>query len=353
MPIRIVSRDRPAGGTWRAYAVPFAVVALAALLALLFHRSFEAALAVLAPAVLGLCVLAAAAGAVQPTAAAHRARRLARGTPDMAWIVDELAAGRLPSEAAAAGRSWRTLDAVRSLAAERGTDERERIRAGLGATGAWRQAAHRAAGARGKWERVRALHDLGWLGRADAAPLVLRALGDRDDDVAWAATRALGGMESDLAYHVLLDLLEDGRFAASRVAQVLDTSRHADPLPLLAARARHAGPRTLFWIAYLLGRSGDGAALDPLGELARSADADVRAAAAEALGRLGDPAATATLLRMMDDDAWFVRLHACRSLGDLGAGGAVPSLRAAAVDPAFWVRRSAADALHRILGDAA
>lgn len=352
MPTSVSSPDR-AGGSRQVYLIPLAVLLSAALLTVLLYRRFEAALEVLAPAVVVVCLLAVLSGVFQRNVAARRARRRAGAYPKVGRVLEELASGRRPGAAVEIGQSWQALDAARSLVARRPADEQDAILRGLHASGAWQTVARRATAAPRKWERVRAVQDLGWLGAPEATPVVRRALDDDDDDIAWSAVGALGGMDHDAAYETLLDLLDEGRFAASRIAQVLDTSRHPDPLPLLRARVGDGSPRALLWVAYLLGRSGDPAALDPLLRLARHADANVRASAAEALGRLGDRSASDTLLPMTDDDAWFVRLHACRSLGDLRVGRAVDALRAATHDPNWWVRRSAAEALQRLPGNAA
>ena len=353
MPTSVATRKPPEGDGIQVLLIPLAVLLFAALLTALLYNRFETALHVLAPAGIVLCAAAALAGAYPRRWSRRQSHRRALSHARVERIVDELAAGRVAEDAAEIGRSWRTVDAARALAGLRPPAERARIRGGLHASGAWRSVAGRAARTSRKWDRARALHDLGWLGAPEAAHLVYDALGDNDDDVAWSAVAALGGMEQDLAYHVLLELLDDGRFAPSRIAKVLDTRRHPDPLPLLRARIPDAPAGTLFWIAYLFGRTGAAGALPALRDLAAHADPDVRASAAEALGRIGGEAPGDVLLRMVEDDAWFVRLHACRSLGDLGTARAVEPLRAATADPAWWVRRAAAEALRRIEGDAA
>jgi HEAT repeat protein len=239
---------------------------------------------------------------------------------------------------------------ARSISASRGAEDLELVREGLRNAGAGQLLAARAEQKRKKWERVRALYDLGWLGDTDTLPVLYRAVADRDDDVAWAAIVALGGMDSAVADQVLLELLDDERFAASRIAEVLDTSGHWRPVSVLHERVTASTPRSLFWIAYLLGRSGDPAALAPLLELKDHPSADVRAAVAEAFGRLGEQSAVEPLLEMARDEVWFVRLHASRSLGDLAARNSIPVLEAATQDPSWWVRNSAFDSLRRLQG---
>ena len=341
-----------AAAAWRAYLIPLAALLSAFLLTFLIHRSFETVLEVAAPAFLIACVVAALFGVVHLKASVRRARRRILDYPEIAAAVDELAMGVCPPDLDV-GRTWRLLEITRSLTVTRSGAEQASVRRGLRTCGVWRPVAARAQSAHRKWQRVRALQDLGWLGASEALPVVYRALADADDDIAWAALVALGGMDEDLPYIVLLELLDDGRFAASRVAQVLDASRHPRPVPLLSARVHASGNSALFWIAFLLGRSTDTAAAAPLIELSTHASPDVRASTAEALGRIGDRSAIAVLTRMVHDDAWFVRLHACRSLADLSATEAVPVIRTATRDPSWWVQQSAAEALRRLGGEIA
>lgn len=343
-----LSPARSAQASWRTYLVPLAVLLAVILLALLFYRNFATAVAILAPILLCMCVLLVAAGLAHWLRLVRHVERRVLNQRAIAHVVEQLAAGLVPRSAAALGASWRELAVVRALATSRGDQTLELIREGLRNAGAGELIAARAATKRSKWERVRAFYDLGWLGDTDQLPVLYRGVADRDDDVAWAAVAALGGMDDTVADQVLLELLEDERFAASRVAEVLDASTHQRPIAVLAERARASSPRSLFWIAYLLGRSGERAALPPLLELVRHPSADVRAAAAEALGRLGDAAAIPALLEMARDDAWFVRLHASRSLGDLQATTSIAVLQAATRDPSWWVRLSALESLRRM-----
>jgi hypothetical protein len=333
---------------WRVYLIPLAVLVVAAFLTVVFYQNFEAAVALLAPVFLCGCVLVVAAGLAYWLILVRKSERRSLTEAETATLVQLLAAGSVPRAAAGIGTSWRAMAIARAIATSRGGEELEHVRAGLRSAGAGAVLAARARRERRKWERVRAIYDLGWLGEREALPLLYRAVADRDDDVAWAAVVALGGMHDPVADEVLLELLEDGRFAPSRVAEVLDTSRVYRPVSVLRERARASSPRSLFWIAYLLGRSGQPAALAPLLELAEHSSADVRAAVAEALGRLGDRTAVEKLLDMVDDDVWFVRLHASRSLADLAATDTIPALQAATQDPSWWVRNSAFESLRRL-----
>jgi hypothetical protein len=334
--------------SWRIYLIPLAVLLTAAVLTIQFYRHFERAVAILAPLFLCSCLLLVATGLAYWLRLVRYAERRAMSEVETAAVVDQLAAGLVPRDAALIGASWRAMAIARSIATNRGGEALERVREGLRNAGAGLLIIARTRHKSRKWERVRAIYDLGWLGETDTLPVLYREVADRDDDVAWAAVVALGGMNNAVAHQALLDLLDSERFAASRIAEVLDSSSYQRSVSVLHERARTSTPRSLFWIAYLLGRSGDPAALAPLFELANHSSADVRAAVAEAFGRLGDQSAAGTLVEMARDDVWFVRLHASRSLGDLAARSSVPVLQAATHDANWWVRHSAFDSLRRL-----
>ena len=342
-PTRLAARTSP-----RALLIPLVVLVTTAVLAFLFSRHFDTAVTILAPAFLCGCLLLLAGGLAHWLMLVRKADRHTMTRLETAGIVDQLADGMVPREAAAIGSSWQTMAIARAIARGRDADAVENVRAGLRLAGAGANVAARAQRSRSKWERVRAIYDLGWLGEKDALPLLYRSVADPDDDVAWAAVVALGSINDPVADEVLLELLEDGRFAPSRIAEVLDTSTYDRPVSVLRERARASGPRSLFWIAYLLGRSGEPAALTPLLELVNHSSDDVRASVAEALGRLGDPTAVTPLLEMLHDKAWFVRLHASRSLADLAATSTIPLLQEATRDPSWWVRNSAVESLRRL-----
>jgi hypothetical protein len=332
----------------RKYLIPFVVILFSFILGRLLYQYFERAVVVLAPLLLAACALCGLAGVVYWVLAGRNAQRRAERHCELAAIVQHLTTGRTPGSAHSIGASWRALEAIRCIAANGPSDEVELVRAGLRRAGTGAVVGTRALKSRWKWERVRALHDLGWLDDRDTLPILYRALADADNDIAWAGVEALGEMSDPIADQVLLELLDDGRFAPSRIANVLDVRKHR-PVSLLEERTGASSDGSLFWIAYLLGRSLQPSALIPLLELAQHTSPNVRASAAEAMGRLGSQAtAIETLLRMVNDEVWYVRLHASRSLGDLGARMGVPALQHAMQDSNWWVRRSALDSLRRL-----
>jgi hypothetical protein len=347
MPLHISPPKSLAVVSWT-YLIPIAVLIFAFVLSMTLLQNFERAVEVLAPVLLGVCALCVIAGMVYCTFAMRNAQRRAHRYSELTAIVDDLAAGRIPRDAHWIGDTWRALEAVRAITADRPRHELELVCAGLRELGVGKRVAVRALKSRRKWERVRAIQDLGWLDDPSALPILYRSLADADNDIAWSAVAALGAMSDPITDQVLLELLDDGRFAASRIADVLDAHRHHRPVSVLQERARASSDSSLFWIAYLLGRSFQPSALNPLLELARHSSPDVRAAAAEGIGRLGSQDAVDTLLRMVSDDVWYVRLHASRSLGDLAAKSGVRALQTATLDSSWWVRRSALESLRRL-----
>ncbi len=200
---------------------------------------------------------------------------------------------------------------------------------------------------RRKWQRISALRTLVHAGEPRARLLLRRALADDDQDVVGAAVRLLGELGDDWAVGELIETLQNGSYARSRVATQLDAL-----LPKVGRKLvrllRDDEPAVRFWAATLLGHC-PGMASARLVALTRDPDANVRAAAVEAIGAQGNWKALAAAQARLEDDVWFVRVHACRSVGRLGGLAAAPAIAPALRDPWWWVRAAAKDAL-RALG---
>ena len=168
-----------------------------------------------------------------------------------------------------------------------------------------------------KWRRISALRTLVHAGEPRARLLLRRALADDDQDVVGAAVRLLGELGDDWAVGELIETLQNGSYARSRVATQLDAL-----LPKIGRKLvrllRDDEPAVRFWAATLLGRC-PGMASARLVALTSDPDANVRAAAVEAIGEQGNWKALAAAEARLEDDVWFVRVHACRSVGLAGS----------------------------------
>ena len=123
--------------------------------------------------------------------------------------------------------------------------------------------------------RRRTLEILSETGRADAAPLVERALSDEDAGVRTGAIRTLARLRGEKAAEVMLEHLadEDPRLRASAMASLLGGPE---------AEGRQRAERAL-------------------AELVADDDPDSRAEAARALGHVGDPAGSEVLVQLLYD----------------------------------------------------
>jgi HEAT repeat protein len=206
--------------------------------------------------------------------------------------------------------------------------------------------ARRAAGhttEHGKWRRIAALRRLARAGDGRRRRLLETALRDPDADVAGAAVKLVGEIDTVWAGRALVAALRENRYPRARVAAQLErrTPAIATRLePLL--RRRDANLR--FWAATLLAGC-PGVARERLLELVRDRDANVRAAAIETLAERRDEGALNAAAALLDDDTWFVRVHALRALGRLGTAEEAPAAARELGDPRWWVRAAAKDAL--------
>jgi HEAT repeat protein len=196
-------------------------------------------------------------------------------------------------------------------------------------------------------ERSEACAVLGRLGLADAIPLLVERLGDRDARVRCEAIAALADLQA-------VDRLD-------AIVEAIEAKAEWDNLLLVMALVR-MGPVSVPRIGALLERSQSpamtksllqvtgrlGLAADPAAvrALAVHSDPEVRIEALRTLGSI-TPAAESvtTCLVAMEDPEWPARALAAWSLGRLGDKRAIPRLQRAMGDPAYWVRHHTAEAI--------
>lgn len=196
-----------------------------------------------------------------------------------------------------------------------------------------------------RWTRAAAARALGALGLAEGLPALERALDDDDPEVAYAAAGALAALEIPEAAAAIGRRIGKGtRLNNARLAAHLETMR-CEIAPVLRDLLERDDPVAAF---FALGLVGEKRAYDLVEEVRgflASADANVRAAAAECLGRLRVPLTDRWLEPLLEDAAWFVRCHAAKALGDLGAAWAAPAIARFLEDREWWVRTNGAEAL--------
>ena len=195
-----------------------------------------------------------------------------------------------------------------------------------------------------KWRRVEAIGILGSLDLDDVVYVLSRCLEDRDEDVAYAAARALARQDDLRAAGILLDFFGKKRVDPKRLVAMLE----AFPVPtheLLWPKLEDPDPETRIRAATLLEVSEEPGTVPRLVEAAQDPDADVRSASIRSLANIADPRGGGVLPEAFGDGAWFVRAAAARLAGALRTTGLYEDLVGLLGDENWWVRQSAKTAL--------
>jgi HEAT repeat protein len=208
----------------------------------------------------------------------------------------------------------------------------------------WEALSKRALRSPFKWRRVEAIGILGGLDPEEVVPVLSQCLEDRDDDVVYAAARALAKRPDLRAAGVLLDFFGRGRVDPKRLMTMLEEF----PVPtyeLLWPRLEDPDPETRVRAATLLEVSEEPETVPRLIVAAADPDPDVRSAAIRSLANIWDPRGGEVLPEAFGDEAWFVRAAAARLAGSLGISGHAGRLVGLLGDGNWWVRQSAKQAL--------
>lgn len=201
-----------------------------------------------------------------------------------------------------------------------------------------------------RWERARAIENLGLLRYPKAESVLVSALDDPVLDVRVRAAKALGLIGGHRARQALVSALSDeGRWSVIQIADILGqmgalvANDLIEAFPRLGSRAKLAALDTIIRLA-------NSTHLQFLLSCVADTDAEVRTRAVSGLGRIGNVTALPRLLLALHDQSWPVRAKAARALGDLGIVQAIPSLIECLSDAEWWVRCNAAESLSK-LGD--
>ncbi len=196
-----------------------------------------------------------------------------------------------------------------------------------------------------KWRRIASVRILYHSDYDGILPLLEKLLADEDEEIVGAAVPLLGHFPNRRAAELLIELLVEERYPASRIATQLDRFPLRIPgelLPLLGAPA----PIARFWGVTLLSRYGDEPQMAArLAALARDEDARVRKAVAAALGRLAAASEAPVVAALLEDDNWFVRAHAARAMAEMRETALASRLVPLLADREWWVRLAAKESL--------
>ncbi|HUX06036.1 MAG TPA: HEAT repeat domain-containing protein, partial [Acidobacteriota bacterium] len=189
----------------------------------------------------------------------------------------------------------------------------------------------------GTWDaRKAAAKALAKLGEARALEPLIKALGDHDKDVRKAAAKGL----RTLGEPQWLELVKGDDDDFERLGESKD-ARAVEPM----IKALGDGEVSVRWAAAeALGKLGDARAVEPLIKALGDGEGSVRRAAAEALGNLGDDRAVEPLIKALGREG-SVRRVSAEALGKLGDVRAVEPLIKALGDGEGSVRLAAAEAL--------
>jgi HEAT repeat protein len=199
--------------------------------------------------------------------------------------------------------------------------------------------------------RRSAAQQIAELGPTRGGPLVMRALGDADDEVKLAAAETAVRLRVEQATDEVLGWLGGGardarlRRKACEVARALPNPRAVAPL---ARTLGDPDPEVRQAAADALGHQASPDAVPPLLGKLDDPHPAVRVAIVASLARLGDPRAVVPLVGKAQDSAQEVRQAVARALGDLGDLRASQALLLQLRDNNNDVRRDALSALGRL-----
>lgn len=214
-----------------------------------------------------------------------------------------------------------------------------------------RQQARKLESRLGANRRLRAAVALAELADDTAAPVLMRHLSDREQEIRIQCARGLGRIRWGPGIAAILARLElETPWVRSRFADTLIDWGTAATWPLVSyIRVNHQlGPTGVPTAIRTLGALGDTQAVVPLLEILEdSGDPEVQIAVVESLGQLAAPVAFDPVEKAARSEDWRLRAKAATALATLGDESVVPTLALGLEDDHWWVRRNSAAALTR------
>ena len=185
---------------------------------------------------------------------------------------------------------------------------------------------------------------------APAVPQLVDALRDKDREVRWAATLALGQIKHESAVqglaNVITDKAEDRKVRLCAARAIAGIGAPARSLLLQMLHDRDPSVRALS--ARALGEMSERSALDAVLGLMDDQEPSVRQSAADSLGLIGDPRATVALVSAATDKEIEVRTSAVGALSRIRDPRVTEALVSALADSAAVIRLQAATGLGRV-----
>ncbi|MGB8981764.1 MAG: HEAT repeat domain-containing protein [Anaerolineales bacterium] len=174
-------------------------------------------------------------------------------------------------------------------------------------------------------------------------------LDDPKIEVRQAAARGLGNTGHPAALPYLLEALHDSfwwyerEYAAGDLLSAIERMGTNAVKPLIGALQDREGTVRKF-AAILLGKSGDGRAIEPLGMALYDMHHEVGKVAAEALARFGG-AAVDVLVEALSHPEMWIRIHAVEALATIRDGRVAPALLQMLNDPEREVKKHVIESL--------
>lgn len=219
-----------------------------------------------------------------------------------------------------------------------------------------------------------AAHNLGLIRHQPSWPLLARALGDVNPDVAVVAARSLAAISEPESFPALVDklhsvLLDPATSLSLRSIKAALISFPLECAEMLLPSLTHVNGRIRFVAVDIIremvecrARTTSGFVLDLktfppqltkifLERLCRDDSLDVRARASGVIAHMADPRATSALLDLLDDAEWPVRLHAVRALAKPRYASEAAVIARRLTDSRWRVREAAARSLVALGGE--
>ena len=198
------------------------------------------------------------------------------------------------------------------------------------------------------WRRIAAMRVLSVASSPGSlVSLLRRALDDPDQEIVGASLAVLGRLPDMAAASALVDALQQGKYAPSRIATYLDQF----PLPigdLLRPLLDHPDPSARYWGATLLSRHESPGLQDALVRLTQDPSPLVRKAAVTSLSQIDREASGPVARVLLGDQVWYVRAHAARALASAVGAEAAGEIAPLLTDREWWVRLAARESLQQM-----
>jgi HEAT repeat protein len=198
------------------------------------------------------------------------------------------------------------------------------------------------------WRRIAAMCVLATASSPGSlVSLLRRALDDPDQEIVGASLAVLGRVPDMAAASALIEALQQGKYAPSRIATYLDQF----PLPigeLLRPLLSHADPNARYWGATLLSRHESAGLQADLIQLSHDPSPLVRKAAVTSLGHIDRAASGPVARALLADQVWYVRAHAARALAAAVGADAADEIAPLLADREWWVRLAARESLQQM-----